>query len=231
MLKKPVISPEPKPENYDAAYSAKRLNTWFPELSETQHHALITYLDEMVKSNKAINLIAGNTVRNADSIHIGDAVLASRLLIPKLLPGAPLYDLGSGSGIPGIVIALLNPGIQVVLVDRDQRKIEFCKHVASKIGIKNLSFELKGIEDFSPGSVKNSIARGLAPFAKALINFRKQVPKGGRFFHMKSDGWANELAALPSQVFSHWTPSVIGQYKLPDSTTELFLVLTEKMAD
>jgi len=79
--------------------------------------------------------------------------------------------------------------------------------------------------------VKNVIARGFAPFSKALILCRKQFAKGGRFFHMKSDGWATELAAMPSQVFSHWTPSLLGNYRLPEVKIEMYVVLTEKTGE
>ena len=48
---------------------------------------------------------------------------------------------------------------------------------------------------------------------------------------MKGDGFANELANVPSQIFSCWSPSLIGQYRLPETSTSLAVIMTEKIAD
>ena len=209
----------------------RRLKTWFPDLSPATIARLATYHSELLRFNKTINLISSTTVRNADSVHIGDAVLAAKFITPSLRPGQPLYDFGSGNGCPGIIYAALNTAQRVILVDRDERKMEFCKHVASAMKLENVSTLIKGVEDLPPASVTNAVSRGFAPFSRALLICRKQFPKGGRFFHMKSDGWANELAQLPSQVFTHWNPNLLGQYRLPETTTDMFVVMTEKTSD
>lgn len=229
-MKKPTQS-EPKPFVYEPAEVKARLAKWFPELSSPQIDALVTYQTELLKFNKTINLISPNTVKNAESVHIADSVLASRLIVPALVKGQPVFDFGSGNGCPGLILGLLYPTLSVTLVDRDQRKLEFCKHAAAQMGVKNVTALVKGIEDLESGSVRNVVARGFAPFARALLICRKQVAKGGRFFHMKSDGWANELAQMPSQLFTHWAPSLLGQYRLPDTSTDMFVVQTEKMSD
>jgi 16S rRNA (guanine527-N7)-methyltransferase len=198
----------------------KRLKTWFPEMPAGTIARLVTYHTELLRFNKTINLISASTVKNADSVHVADAVLASKFITPSLVAGKPLYDFGSGNGCPG-----------VIYVDRDERKMEFCKHVASAMKLENVSILVKGVEDIESNAVSNAISRGFAPFSRALLLCRKQFPKGGRFFHMKSDGWANELAQLPSQVFTHWTPSLLGQYRLPETTTEMYVVMTEKTSD
>lgn len=208
-----------------------RLKKWLPELVDAQLQAMTTYCVDLVKFNNAINLISATTARNADSIHFADSVLANRLIIKKLLPNSPLFDIGSGNGFPGLIMAILNPQLPVVLVDRDSRKIEFCKHISSLAKLKNVSFEIATVEEMPAGKMQNVVSRGFAPLHKAMLLTRKSVVKGGRYFHMKGDGWAAELAAVPSQLFSFWSPSLVGQYRLPESSSDMAVVLTEKIAD
>lgn len=210
---------------------AARLKSWFPDLPSETLAKLVGFYNELLRFNKSINLISSTTVKNADSVHIADSVYACRIIEGAITGGDPIYDFGSGNGCPGVVYAILFPSRKVILVDRDQRKMEFCKHVGSLLKLSNLSVLQKGIEDLPASSVTNVVARGFAPFSRALLLCRKQVAKGGRFFHMKGDGWANELAQMPSQVFSHWGPHLLGQYRLPDVKTEMFVVMTEKLAE
>jgi 16S rRNA (guanine527-N7)-methyltransferase len=64
-----------------------------------------------------------------------------------------------------------------------------------------------------------------------MLAVRKPVAKGGRFFHIKSDAWATELSSVPSQLFSFWTPSLLGQYRIPETSVDMAVVLTEKIAE
>lgn len=219
------------PATEEKVDAAARLKEWFPNLTPDIIEKLVAYYDELLKFNKSVNLIAASTVKNADAVHIGDSIFACQIIEKAISNAEPIYDFGSGNGCPGIVYAILYPARKVVLVDRDVRKMEFCKHVGSVLKLQNLSVLQKGIEDLPNGSVMNVVARGFAPFSRALLICRKQVAKGGRFFHMKGDGWANELAQMPSQVFSHWGPHLLGQYRLPEVKTDMFVVMTEKLAD
>ena len=192
---------------------------------------LATYTQELLKFNKTVNLISATTIRTVETTHFYDAIAASRLIQPAMIPGAPLYDFGSGNGLPGLVFAILNPKTKVVLVDRDQRKLEFCKHVAATVKLTNLTIHVGAVEDLPESSVKNAVGRGFAPLSRALLTARKVVGKDGKFFHLKGDGWANELAQVPSQLFTFWSVSLLGQYRIPDSTGELAVVVTVKVAD
>lgn len=218
-------------EGPEASPSSQKLKKWFPDLTDEQVDRLVVYLRELTRFNKTLNLVSPLTLKNAESVHVADCIYAAQYVRPQLNPSEPLYDFGSGNGCPGIIIAAVCPELKVILIDRDQRKMEFCKHVIHAMGLSNVEVQVKSVEDLPSGSIKQAVARGFAPLSKALIKYRTKFPKGGKFFHMKGDGWANELAGLPSQIFSHWTPSLIGKYKVPENAIEMFVVLTEKIAD
>lgn len=202
-----------------------------PGLTDNAASQLETYYHELVRFNKAVNLVSPATIGNAENVHFIDSAMASYLIAKSMIPKAPLYDVGSGNGFPGAVFAILYPQSQVVLVERDKRKAEFLKHIASALSLKNLSVEAVAVEDLRDGSVQNMVSRGFAPLHRALLVCRRQVKSGGRYFHLKGDAWANELAQVPSQLFSFWSPSLLGQYKIPGTNAELAVVVTEKIAD
>lgn len=216
---------------YDPKVALAKYRKWYPHLKDDTLIRILFYQGELIKFNRAVNLVGASTIRHAESTHFADSIEASKLIVNKLVPNEPLYDFGSGNGFPGMVFAILNPLVKVVLIDRDQRKLEFCKHIANGTKTTNIEIVSKAIEEIPEKSLSNVVARGFASLQKAMLLSRKQFRKGGKFFHMKSDGWANELAQVPTQLFSHWTPSLLGQYRLPDTSTDLYVVLTEKLTE
>ena len=210
---------------------ATRLEGWFPELKKNVVADLCEYHAELMRVGKALNLIAPSTVVKAESIHFADSLLASNLIFKSLVAKQAVYDVGSGNGFPGLVMAITHRDTKFVLVERDTRKVEFLKLVVAKLKLDNVRVEPISFEQIQPNSVHNLVSRGFAPITKALLVARRPMAKGGRFFHLKGDSWSTELAGVPSQVFSVWTPSLLGQYKVPDINAEMAVVLTEKISD
>jgi len=216
---------------FDPKAVEARFKKWFPDLSGEIITRLVAYQSELLAVNKTINLVPSGTSRNAEAVHFADSIYACRLIRPQLLKNnAPIYDFGSGNGLPGLIFGILFPDVRVILMDRDSRKLEFCKSMASKLKLENVTFQSGGIEDLPVQSVVNAVTRGVAPLQRALLVARKQVVKGGRLFHLKDDGWANELAQVPSQLFTFWSPSLLGQYKIPETSNEMAVVVTDKIA-
>lgn len=216
---------------YDPAKAKARLQQWFPQIEVKTIDRLVTYLSELNKFNKAVNLVSPATLQTADAVHLADSMYAARIVMPALIAGQPLYDLGSGNGFPGLVFGIMNPALKVILVDRDERKLEFCKHVATVVEATNVSTLKADVESLSEKSITNAVARGFAPLGKALLMTRKTVAKGGKFFHLKGDQWAIELSQVTTQLFSFWQPSLIGEYRLPDQGAQMAVVLTDKTGD
>ncbi|RYZ70331.1 MAG: methyltransferase domain-containing protein [Proteobacteria bacterium] len=224
-------SSTPPEFDFDPVISRANYESWFPELNSLLIDKLLIYQGELNKFNKALHLVPPRTLKFADSLHFSDAILASSLIRPHLLYNAPLHDFGSGAGFPGLVFALMNPDIEVVLVDRDSAKLEFCTQVALAAEIRNVAVVVKDVEDFEHASIRNVTARGYNTLAKSVMRARKTVAPGGRFFHLKGQSWASELSAIPPQLLTLWTPSLIGRYSLPEERGEMALVLTEKSTE
>jgi 16S rRNA (guanine527-N7)-methyltransferase len=135
--------------------------------SADQIEKLGVYLDLLERWQSAINLVSPASLPNAVERHILD----SAQLIPHLPPGAQsLVDLGSGAGFPGLVLAILRPGLEVHLVESDQKKCAFLERVSRETGacVRVCS---ERIEAFSGSfAVDVLTARALAPLS-ALLSY------------------------------------------------------------
>ena len=206
-----------------------RFSGWAPSLTATQIDLLHNYLAELLRFNKKLNLISPATALRADTVHILDAVRAWASVAPHIPAGQTVHDFGSGNGLPGMVAAILSPNLVLRLVDRDQRKMEFLKHVGSTLGLKNLVFSCQSLQDLEDGSVNFAISRGFASISNSLIQTRRLFVKEGVFFMMKGEGWSRELAEVQPQVFSGWSVEMLGEYELPDSPAEYVLLKARRL--
>lgn len=208
-----------------------RLRAWFPDLGFETHEKLKKYFVELLKFNKTINLISPKTEAQADLVHFADSILASKIVREKINKSKDLYDLGSGNGFPGLVYAILYPDQNLVLVDIDERKCEFLKHIAQHLELKNVVVRNIKIEQLDPDSVFQAICRGYSAIPKATLSLRRIVANGGAVYFMKSDEWAIEISQIPSQLCSIWKPDLVGEYRLPaGDKARFFVVKTDKIA-
>lgn len=207
-----------------------RLKNWFSDLSSSTLDSLHNYFLLLSKFNKTLNLISPKTLPFADAIHFADSILAVKEIIKSNPNINEIYDFGSGNGFPGVVFSILNPTIKVFLVDSDERKCEFLKTVKSELNLSNLTVLNQTIESIPEESVNFGICRGLASISKAILATRKIFKTGGVFYHMKGEGWASEIAEIPTQLCSFWTPALVSEYRLPIGEIKFAVVKTEKVA-
>lgn len=207
-----------------------RLDAWFPELGENLLQKFKIYSEHLMKLNKTVNLISPKSYSASDQLNFSDAILASRVIFAAEANLSQIYDFGSGNGFPGIVFALLYPKVSVVLVDSNKRKVEALRLIVETLGVLNVSILEKSVESLPEGSVDVAFARGFLTISSAILLARKIVPKGGRFYHLKGEVWANEVSGIPTQLCSVWTPSLTGEYKLPVGNVKYAVILTEKIS-
>lgn len=206
-----------------------RIETWFPDLKPAQVAQLKIYFNELIKFNKVVNLVSAKSLLNADSVHFADCILSSRIVQNKINKNEHLYDLGSGNGFPGLVYSILFPEQKVILMDSDERKCEFLKHMVETLKLMNTSIQNKKIDRLPDNTISQAICRGFAPLPKALLMLRKIVKRNGLIFHLKSSDWSMEVSQIPSQLCSVWQPVLEGQYVLPESDVRMYVVRTDKI--
>lgn len=204
-----------------------RVPEWFPDLDGQTLSLLKAYHTELLRFNLKLNLISRNTERDADEAHFADSILALQSLVLKDL-GERVFDIGSGNGLPGLILAILQPGINVQLVESDSRKVEFLKHVVHTLSLKNVGIMNIRIESLKSTEIRVAFSRGFASISKTCLLFNKIFSIGGQFYHLKGNSWSSEIAELPSQLISVWNPELVGEYSLPVSQARRAVVRTIK---
>jgi 16S rRNA (guanine527-N7)-methyltransferase len=204
-----------------------RLEQFIPDLPGPIMDKIRLFHVELINFNSKLSLISSRTETDADLVHITDGVLGSRIVIANL-KHQEVFDIGSGNGVPGIILAVLAPHIRVNLVDVDGRKVEFLKHVISKCDLKNCKTILSRFEELNVGSIGACVSRGFAPLARVMVSARKVMVPGGEYYHFKGTSWVQELTETPSQALAAWNVENSGDYYLPLHQTKLSIIKITK---
>ncbi|MDZ7736682.1 MAG: 16S rRNA (guanine(527)-N(7))-methyltransferase RsmG [Gammaproteobacteria bacterium] len=123
-------------------------------------------------------------------------LLDSLSLLPYL-DGQRCLDMGTGAGLPGIILALARPDQHWVLLDSNSKKTRFLQQVRMQLDIGNVEIVRDRISEFSPATPFDIItARALAGLDKLCRWSQPLLAPGGRLLAMKSTPDETELAAI-----------------------------------
>ena len=120
------------------------------------------------------------------------------LPVTQLLPqGASLFDIGSGAGLPGIVIALARPDLKVTLIEPLERRVEFLNEAVTAIAAGGVEIEvIRGRAQDVKKSADFVTARAVAPMDKLKKMCWHIVKTGGSLLAMKGESAANEMVGV-----------------------------------
>lgn len=159
-------------------------------LSEVQQLQLLYYLQQLLFWNKAYNLTAIKEVQSALIKHIFDS-----LSIVPFLPDGDLLDIGTGAGLPAVIIAICQPQRSVTALDSNQKKIRFIKQVASELGLKNLTPVASRIEEHD-GNYEVITSRAFASLADFVQHSQSKLADNGVICAMKGVEPVDEMRLL-----------------------------------
>lgn len=173
-------------------------------LSDVQIDQLLAYQDLIAKWNKVYNLTAVRDPQEMLTHHLLDSLAAIAPLL-RHTGGQPvkLLDVGSGGGLPGVVIAITCPQIQVHCVDTVLKKATFVQQVAASLKLSNLRGLHARVESLKAeeGSGYDVIcSRAFASLGDFTSWSRSALKPGAVWMAMKGKHPADELAALPADV-------------------------------
>ena len=119
------------------------------------------------------------------------------LPVTQLLPqGASLFDIGSGAGLPGIVIALARPDLKVTLIEPLERRVEFLKEATAGTEIEVIRGRAQDVKK----SADYVTARAVAPLEKLKKMSWHMVKTGGALLAMKGESAATEMVGVKNAV-------------------------------
>ncbi|HEY1939900.1 MAG TPA: 16S rRNA (guanine(527)-N(7))-methyltransferase RsmG [Candidatus Angelobacter sp.] len=184
-----------------------RLLEPFISLDETRLSAISKYIDLLVKWNARMNLTAVRDPEEMVQRHFGESFFGAK---DALAQGRiqSVIDVGSGAGFPGVPFAMLEPGIQVTLIESNQKKVTFLRELVFSLDLKNAKVFSGRAEGYAE-SADLVMMRAVEKFEMALPVALKLVRPGGRIMLMigssqvemakhlgKQVAW-NEIATVP----------------------------------
>lgn len=169
------------------------------EPTPAQLAALSGYLDMLQRWNSTYNLTA---VRERDGMltqHLADCLAVVKPLLARCAAGRVL-DVGSGGGLPGVVLAVLAPALDITCVDTVGKKAAFVRQVAGQLALPNLHAVHARVETLQASGFDVVTSRAFASlqdFSSLTVHL---LTPAGVWMAMKGKRPDEEMAALPDSV-------------------------------
>jgi len=181
------------------------------DVSRETGDLLRQYESLLIKWNPSINLVAPSTLTDFRKRHVRDS---TQIFSLTKEPQGNWIDLGSGGGLPGLVIAILARELPllVTLVESDKRKAAFLSTCRRELDLPKLTILNQRIEQLPESLYDFASARALAPLADLLPMLDTQLAPHGRALLHKGRNWRDEVA----EARRHWDFDLATH----DSTTD-----------
>jgi 16S rRNA (guanine527-N7)-methyltransferase len=163
------------------------------------------YKQELLQWNNAINLIAKSTEQDADKRHINQSLWLGDVIASAYNDdqGLNIVDIGSGAGLPAMIMAIKHSDFRYQLVEANTKKCAFLYHIKVKLGLDNVSIHNTRIEDFRCDE-QNSImvARACANLSK-LLDYAKLLNITSCYF-LKGESIEDEVSMAKTNHSFHY---------------------------
>jgi 16S rRNA (guanine527-N7)-methyltransferase len=180
---------QPESVSRETLADSTLINKYFPG----QEDAIRAYTEFLITAGIERGLIGPR-----EGERIWDRHIFNCLPITQLLPiGASLFDIGSGAGLPGIVIALARPDLKVTLIEPLERRVEFLNEAVAAIAASGVEIQvIRGRAQDVKKSADFVTARAVAPMEKLKKMSWHMVKTGGSLLAMKGESAANEMVGI-----------------------------------
>lgn len=153
------------------------------------------YLDELRRWNRAYSLTAIDDPSEMVIRHVLDSLSIAPWVHGRVL------DAGTGAGLPGIPLAIMDPELDVTLLDSTAKKVRFLNHVARALKLQNVEPVQSRLEDFhSPVPFDVIVSRAFSSLAEFAAAARHLLGPRSRLLAMKGRRPDEEIAELPGWI-------------------------------
>ena len=178
-------------------------------VSSDQIKQLVAYLDLLEKWNRTYNLKAIKNRREMFNRHLVESIS-----IAPFLSGKRRVDVGTGAGLPGVPLAIIEPNAHYVLLDSNGKKTRFLSEVKRALGLSNTDVETRRVESWRPDCYFDAvITRAFADLGTTLERIDHLMGPQGMLFAMTTESASNEIAEMPpnTEQVASWDVSVPGR--------------------
>ncbi|MGL5148680.1 MAG: 16S rRNA (guanine(527)-N(7))-methyltransferase RsmG [Plesiomonas shigelloides] len=163
-------------------------------ISDEQQQKLLAFVALLDKWNKAYNLTSVRDPAQMLIRHILDSLVVSPYLV-----GERFIDVGTGPGLPGIPLAIINPDRHFVLLDSLGKRIRFQKQVALELGLKNITSVESRVELYQPEIGFDGVLSRAFASVGDMLDWCQHLPAGhGVFYALKGQVSDEEIAGIPT---------------------------------
>lgn len=171
------------------------------DATELQVDTLLGYLALLQRWNAHYNLTSVRDPAQMLTQHLADCLAVIGPLRREIdAASSRVLDVGSGGGLPGVVIAALNPGIEVTCVDAVGKKAAFLQQVAGELRLNNLHALHARVEQMRAPLFDAVTSRAFASLLDFTGLTRQHLAGHGAWMAMKGKPPADEMASLPSEI-------------------------------
>lgn len=180
---------------------------------------VIDYMNLLHEWNKTHNLTAVDDIDEMLSVHIFDSAS-----IKPYLKGDKLLDVGSGAGLPGMILAILSPALEVTSVESRNKKAQFQMFAANKLKLSNYSVVNSRVEEYQSKELFPMItARAFSSLDNLVELSEHLLAPNGKWLAMKGVVPTDELKAIKARKLKYDTYALT----VPELDAQRNLVIIE----
>ena len=185
------------------------------QLTDRQKDQLIQLVQLLNKWNKAYNLTSVRDPQEMLVKHILDSIVVS-----SYLQGDRFIDVGTGPGLPGLPLAIINPTKQFVLLDSLGKRISFIRNAVRELGLTNVEPVLSRVEEYQSEQKFDGVLSRAFASLKDMTDWCHHLPKqDGYFYALKGIYHEDEVQELDKKfevkdVITLNVPELVGERHL-----------------
>jgi 16S rRNA (guanine527-N7)-methyltransferase len=191
------------------------------DVSPTQQEKLMDYLTLMFKWNAVYNLTSLRDPMQMVTHHLLDSLAA----VPAFAHARNVLDVGSGGGLPGIVLAIVRPDMKVSMIDTVHKKTAFLTQVKAELELANVTVYTARVEQLQVSDKFDVITSRAFADLSDFVNWSCHLlADGGRYIALKGVAPKDEQERLPAD----WTVTGLEPLQVPRLGAERHLVFIER---
>jgi 16S rRNA (guanine527-N7)-methyltransferase len=191
------------------------------DVSPAQQDKLMDYLALMFKWNAVYNLTSLRDPMQMVTHHLLDSLAA----VPAFAKAHNVLDVGSGGGLPGIVLAIVRPDMKVSMIDTVHKKTAFLTQVKAELSLTNVTVYTARVEQLQVSDKFDVItSRAFADLSDFVNWSHHLLADGGRYIALKGVAPKDEQERLPAE----WKVTGLEPLQVPKLGAERHLVYIER---
>jgi len=212
-------------KNFDRSALAQVLAEGIAEMrldvTTAQQNQLMDYLGLMFKWNAVYNLTSLRDPMQMVTHHLLDSLAA----VPAFVDAKNVLDVGSGGGLPGIVLAIVRPDVKISMIDTVHKKTAFLTQVKAELNLTNVTVYTMRVEQLQVSDKFDVITSRAFADLSDFVNWSSHLlAEGGRYIALKGVAPKEEQERVPAE----WKVTKVEPLQVPRLGAERHLVFIER---